>query len=45
MVRLMSAAVTSVRSGIGEGGPNIQVKGTRVTAEEVMTTCFTEGLR
>jgi len=34
-----------VRSGVGGAGPNIQAKGTRVTAEEVMTTRFIEGVR
>ena len=42
---LMSAAVYSVRSGARDGGPNMKAKGTRVTAEEVMTTRLTEGAR
>jgi hypothetical protein len=41
----MSAAVKTVRSGVGGAGPNIQAKDTRVTAEEVMTTRFTEEAR
>jgi hypothetical protein len=41
----MSAAVKSVRSGLGGAGPNIQAKETRVTAEEVITTRLTEGVR
>ena len=41
----MSAAVKSVASGLGGAGPNIQAKETRVTAEEVMTTRLTEGVR
>lgn len=42
---MISAAVKMVRSGVGGAGPNIQSKETRVTAEEVMTTRLTEGVR
>jgi hypothetical protein len=37
--------VKSVRSRVGGAGPNIQANETRVTAEEVMTTRLTEGVR
>jgi hypothetical protein len=41
----MSAAVNSVRSGDAGAGPNIQVKETKVTVEDVITTRFIEGVR
>lgn len=44
-LELMSAAVNRVRSGDVGAGPNIQAKGMRVTAEEVMTTRLIEGVR
>jgi hypothetical protein len=44
-VEFMLAEVKRVRSGVGGAGPNIQMKGTRVTAEEVMTTRVIEGWR
>lgn len=42
---LRSAAVNSVRSGVGVAGPNNQAQEIRVTREEVMTTRLIEGVR